>query len=78
MKTAVDYLIEELNGKGWGNISISIPEELIRQAKEREQIQIESAFLEGKMEMARVLNALPIIEVQKKGEDYYNERYGFQ
>ena len=53
--TAVDFLIQELNGKGWGDVSISIPEELIKQAKAKEQIQIESAFLDGKIEIIRVL-----------------------
>lgn len=80
--TAVDFLIHRIN-------SIIGPIELhpinsielsdaLKNARKMEQYQIESAFLEGKMEATRVMQNLFLIDTQKTGEDYYKEKYGFQ
>jgi len=73
--TAIEYLAKELQGKGWGNISISIPEDLINQAKKMEQLQIENAFLEGKKEIVKVFNNGDV-DSQITGEEYYKQTYG--
>lgn len=74
--TAVEYLIEELNGKGLGNISISIPSDLISRVKKMEQFQVEEAFLNGKKEIIRVLNHNLGADAQITGAEYYKKTYG--
>lgn len=76
MKTAVDFLIEEINGRGMGNISTPIQEHIIKVAKEQERYQIERAFIEGKLEIHKCLSSIPVIIDQKSAEQYYEENYG--
>ncbi len=80
MSTSINYLLKEIS-EIIGPTNLTAMQSLlildaVKKAKNIHQSEIESAFLEGKNEMARVLNALPVIELQKTGEKYYEEKYG--
>lgn len=60
--TAVEWLLEQVNGKGWGDFRIDIPKEIVDQAKEMERDQIIEAWSGGKISMM-------------SGENYYRETY---
>lgn len=66
-QTAVEWLLQQVNGTGWGNFRIDIPKEIIEQAKQMEKEQIIQARDNG-------------IEDTLKGysisnEDYYNQTF---
>jgi len=63
-KTAVDWLLEQVNNKGWGGYMISIPVEIIKQAKAMEKKQIIEALEYGESDWGHL-----------DGEKYYNETY---
>jgi len=62
-QTAVEWLLEQVNNKGWGNYVISIPSETIQQAKSIEKQQIIDAYHEGTTEFYSAV-------------EYYIETYG--
>jgi hypothetical protein len=64
-KTAVDWLLEQVNNKGWGDYMISIPVEIIEQAKAMEKQQIMNAVDYGTSDWGSY----------KDPEAYYNETY---
>jgi hypothetical protein len=64
-KTAVDWLLEQVNNKGWGDYMISIPVEIIEQAKAMEKQQIMNAVDYGTSDWGSY----------KDPEVYYNETY---
>jgi hypothetical protein len=43
-QTAVEWLIEQINGKGFRDITIDIPKEMIEQAKEMDKEQKKTLF----------------------------------
>jgi len=45
--TSIEWLIDQINNKAWGNVRIDIPKEMIEQAKEMHKQEILDAFTEG-------------------------------
>ena len=70
MKTAVEFLVEEIN-KLTG-LNISMDETCIEQAKEMEKQQIEDACNQTEFED---IDGMGIHETITKGEQYYNETF---
>ena len=70
-QTAVEWLLQQVNHKGWGNYMIDIPKEIIEQAKQMEKEQIEQSFVE-----CWKANVPDGIECKLDAEQYYNETYG--
>lgn len=64
MKTAVDWLIEEIEKQGFGYIKISIPKEIKHQAKTMQKEQAVK-FAEGFLYDKRDITA----------KQYYKEKY---
>lgn len=44
MESAIDWLLNEVQGQGWGFIKVSIPKEVIHQAKTKEYQLVEKAI----------------------------------
>jgi hypothetical protein len=44
MESAIDWLLNEIQGQGWGFIKVSIPKEVIHQAKTKEYQLVEKAI----------------------------------
>jgi len=65
-KTGVEWLIEQINHTGWGNIMIDIPKEIIEQAKEIEKQQILDAYDEGYIDRGYE---------DHRANHYYNETF---
>ena len=63
-QTAVEWLVEQINGKSLNKVTIDIPKELIEQAKAMEKEQILDAFKNGWSWNYH------------DPEQYYNETYG--
>ncbi len=67
-QTAVDWLLEKVNGFSWGEFRIDIPKEVIAEAKQMEREQIIKA-VDSNFEY--ILNSgYPTL-----GEQYYNKMY---
>jgi hypothetical protein len=73
--TAVQWLVEQINGYSYGtglpsgiNVRIDIPKDIIEIAKEMEKQQIIEAFNLGQQKEAKQ-------EFWTKGGQYYNETY---
>jgi restriction endonuclease len=71
-QTAVEWLLEQVNNKGWGNYVISIPSETIQQAKAMEKEQIKEAYYRGDYDNT----VAGYVVGDDECEDYYNETYG--
>jgi hypothetical protein len=78
-QTAVDWLIEQINGYAYPlpfdrNIRIDISKEIIDQAKEMEEEQIINARENGKWEITKCINDPNY--TFSTSEQYYNETFG--
>jgi hypothetical protein len=67
-QTAVEWLLQQVNRKGWGNYMIDIPKEIIEQAKQMEKQQVVNAWKDAE--------GYNDTDATKHGEKYYNETYG--
>ena len=67
MKTAIEWLVNEINATDWWYLPESIKQDVIQQAKEMEKEQIEKAFEDGNINEWMGDNI--------KGEQYYNETF---
>jgi hypothetical protein len=66
MKTAIDFLIDEVKSKEWQEMFIWHKEEIFKQAKQIEKEQIINAHIEGQ----------PFQNISShKAEQYYNKTY---
>ena len=63
-QTAVEWLVEQINGKSLNKVIIDIPKEIIEQAKEMEKEQIEEAI-------DKVLMSYGIIKLKSNGTRYF-------
>jgi len=72
MKTAVEWLVEEIN-KLTG-LTIQMDEPIIEQAKEMEKEQIKEAHFDGKINGMDISHPLSIIK-EITATDYYNETF---
>jgi hypothetical protein len=76
-QTAVDWLFEQVNNKGWGDYMISIPVEVIEQAKEMEKEQMIDFAFNFYYDFCNK-TGVPfnlISENRINAEDYYNETF---
>jgi hypothetical protein len=76
-QTAVDWLLEQVNNKGWGDYMISIPVEVIEQAKEMEKEQMIDFAFNFYYDFCNK-TGVPfnlISENRINAEDYYNETF---
>jgi len=60
--TSIQWLIDQINNKAWGNVRIDIPKEMIEQAKEMHKQEIINAVLDVGSFMSR-----------EEAEQYYQE-----
>ncbi len=72
MKTAVEWLVEQIN-PDMKTMQGNIIQDLLEQAKQMEKEQIEDAHIEGQ----RVFDKHPHTQwTNDQAEQYYNETYG--
>jgi hypothetical protein len=72
-QTAVDWLIQQINGMGLKDIGIDIPKGMIQQAKEMEKQQHSETFKESRLATIFEYGEPPVWE---NFEQYYNKTYG--
>jgi hypothetical protein len=70
MITAVEWLLQKVNGFSWGEFRIDIPKEVIAEAKQMEKEQIIKA-VDSNFEYSN--SGYPTL-----GEQYYNQKYNKQ
>jgi HEPN domain-containing protein len=78
-QTAVEWLVEQLNGYSHSigmpldtNLRIDIPKETIEKAKEMEEQQIIEAYIAGSLTGCGCYNYMK----KEDGEEYYKQKYG--
>jgi hypothetical protein len=76
-QTAVEWLEEQM--KTWGNLPIWMRDDIVKKAKEMEKEQIMDSYYDG-LRNIKKHNTIPIYctlreEVERFGEQYYNETY---
>jgi hypothetical protein len=71
MKTAVEWLIEELEDNG---INLDLASELIEQANKMFEEQVKEAHFDGKINGMDISHPLSIIK-EITATDYYNETF---
>jgi len=71
MKTAVEWLVEEIN-KLTG-LTIQMDEPIIEQAKEMEKEQIRDAFNAGDLDSDTYF--IPFLKESDESENYYNKTF---
>jgi len=69
MKTAVEWLVEQLDGER--HLTENEIKRLIQQAKEIEKEQIIEAYCQGSLDMSKDENIFP----RETSEQYYNENF---
>jgi len=67
-QTAVDWLVQQINGKGYINVTIDIQKEIIEQAKQMEWEQLCDAWMAGVDSFNRRIEP-------KSANDYYNKTF---
>lgn len=67
MKTAVEWLLEEMSAKDWFDLPKSIKNDIVEQAKAMEKEQIMDAYNQGCNDYDEL--------GYKRIEEYYNETY---
>lgn len=67
MKTAVEWLLEEMSAKDWYDLPKSIKNDIVEQAKAMEKEQIMDAYNQGCNDYDEF--------GYKRIEEYYNETY---
>ena len=65
MITAVEWLLQQVNGFSWADFRIDIPKEIIEQAKEMEKKQMEDAWVYCRANY----------DWDKSFKQYYNKTY---
>jgi hypothetical protein len=74
MKTAVEYLYEQIENKDMGEIPMWVYE-FIEQSKEMEKEQIGKAFLNGRIKEIGQGVLFDLQPLKETFNDYYNETY---
>jgi hypothetical protein len=73
MKTAVEWLVEELTDNGIKHLDMA--DDIIQQAKEMEKEQIGKAFLNGRIKEIGQGVLFDLQPLKETFNDYYNETY---
>ena len=75
MKTAVEWLLEELDNKDWYYLQQSIRNEIIEQAKALEKEQMIQSFRKGAVVHEPEYYTWIESAYRKQAEQYYNETF---
>jgi hypothetical protein len=70
-QTAVEWVVEQINGKSLNNVIIDIPIDIIEQAKEIEYNQIVNAYLQKRAKG----NIVKCLKTWDLADEYYNKTY---
>ena len=70
-QTAVEWLIQQVNGNPETNMAMDIPMDIIEQAKEMEYNQIVNAYLQKRAKG----NIVKCLKTWDLADEYYNKTY---
>lgn len=74
--TSIDWLVEEIEKQGWGFIKISIPKELIHQAKMKHSIELKGAYKAGSDDENCRLSDGAMSYEYEDADEFYLKEYG--
>lgn len=74
--TSIDWLVEEIEKQGWGYIKISIPKEIIHQAKTKHEEELKGAYKHGSDDENCRLSDGAMAPDYENADEFYEGEYG--
>lgn len=75
-QTSVDWLLEQIQGQGWGFITISIPKEIIHQARKMNEQELKGAYEHGSDDENCRLSDGAMAPDYENADEWYQGEYG--
>lgn len=74
--TSIDWLVEEIEKQGWGYIKISIPKEIVHQAKTKHEEELKGAYEHGSDDENCRLSDGAMAPDYENADEFYEGEYG--